>query len=37
MSKLNKDAIEMIAVNTLEKHRDTLLPKLMSDEVRVRI
>lgn len=36
MIKLTESDIELFAIEQLEKLRDTLLPKLMSGEVRVK-
>jgi len=35
--KITEDAIGMLAVDALEKLSDTLLPKLMTGEVHVRM
>lgn len=35
MTKITESEIEKFAIELLEKLRDTLLPKLMSGEVRV--
>jgi len=37
MNKITENNIEIFAIELLEKLRDTLLPKLMSGEVRVKL
>jgi len=37
MNKITESNIEIFAIELFEKLRDTLLPKLMSGEVRVKL